>query len=524
MISSSVCLKMNLDVVKYACSCGLLKPISQLYFCRYCFELRCGFCTCHEIDSNFCGKCLENLPSNEAKLKKNRCGNCYICPCCQQDLSTRVALKSTSDASEDTKSTATPKKMYYLLCLFCRWSSRDIGIPDQSTVTGGWPERENIHTNRLQEVLDMYKNVVQTQKQNSENFKKKQRGKYLSYTDKTGVTAAALRKRIGLPDVPHPLLKSKPKMPEQIATVEEVEDLPQDLLTKPLNLFEVPTIEQRLLMPHIQPATIDKLFPLHKQLSIKQSLRCKSCEHNVSKPEYNPSSVKFKIQLFAYYHIPEIRIVTVEPLRAGNASELILKFINPTQHETKIELFPITASLEDDNKSENVQFVADDVAATATKSDTSDQQSSSLDHGLLLSSQPSSLILTRPPSIKVKPRKITEPLNCNMEIIPNSSFVLPQRDDAAEYDDSGDVRNDNIQDDPKLVIRRKSNKAFIKLKVTPEKDLEIGSDVVCGFIMQHVYTNTITTTTPATSSETKQPQKVLHKIKVFLQLGKSVGS
>ena len=28
------------------------------------------------------------------------------------------------------------------------------------------------------------------------------------------------------------------------------------------------------------------------------------CEHNLSKPEYNPTSIKFKIQLAAYYHVP----------------------------------------------------------------------------------------------------------------------------------------------------------------------------------------------------------------------------
>ena len=25
----------------------------------------------------------------------------------------------------------TPKKVYYLACGFCRWTSRDVGIPDQ---------------------------------------------------------------------------------------------------------------------------------------------------------------------------------------------------------------------------------------------------------------------------------------------------------------------------------------------------------------------------------------------------------
>lgn len=130
-------------------------------------------------------------------MKKNRCGNCYVCPSCQQELSTRIASKGPVNP-EDAKST--PKKMYYLSCQFCRWSSRDVGIPDQSTgmtlkfrtfklltliyivVTGGWPERENVHANRLQELLDMYKAIVLAQKQQKDMDKKKQRGKFLSYT------------------------------------------------------------------------------------------------------------------------------------------------------------------------------------------------------------------------------------------------------------------------------------------------------------------------------------------------------
>lgn len=50
------------------------------------------------------------------------------------------------------------------------------------------------------------------------------------------------------------------------------------------------------------------------------------------------------------YHIPEVRIVTVEPLRAGKECELILKFVNPTQHQTVIKFLPL--SLEEEVPSE----------------------------------------------------------------------------------------------------------------------------------------------------------------------------
>lgn len=71
----------------------------------------------------------------------------------------------------------------------------------------------------------------------------------------------------------------------------------------------------------------------------------------------------------------------------------------------------------------------------------------------------------------------------------------------------------------RLVVRRKSNKAFIKLSVKPKEDLSLGAEIVTGFVIQHVYTNTITTTV-----ENKEPQKYDHKIKAFISLGVLVGS
>lgn len=148
--------------VNYVCSCGHLNPITKLYFCRHCLKLRCGFCVCHEVsivyteignldswnlnvpnfeqvDSHFCCNCLENIPSGEAKLKRNQCNKCFDCPSCQHTLSSRatsVQVAKKADGEGGSKTAAVdlkPKKMYYLTCLACRWTSRDVGIPDQAT-------------------------------------------------------------------------------------------------------------------------------------------------------------------------------------------------------------------------------------------------------------------------------------------------------------------------------------------------------------------------------------------------------
>lgn len=57
-----------------------------------------------------------------------RCGTCMDCPNCFNALSVRAT--SLSRVSED--GAKTPGKVYYLACFICRWTTRDVGIPDQT--------------------------------------------------------------------------------------------------------------------------------------------------------------------------------------------------------------------------------------------------------------------------------------------------------------------------------------------------------------------------------------------------------
>ena len=81
-----------------------------------------------------------------------------------------------------------------------------------------------------------------------------------------------------------------------------------------LVMIIVTTIEQRIRQPERQPAKTDDLIPIHKFLSVRRSQRCRFCEHNLSKPEYNPSSIKFKIHLGALYVNQFIPLLLYLPL------------------------------------------------------------------------------------------------------------------------------------------------------------------------------------------------------------------
>ena len=75
---------------------------------------------------------------------------------------------------------------------------------------------------------------------------------------------------------------------------------------------------------------------------IKRSQRCRRCEHNLSKPEYNPTSIKFKIQLAAYYHVPDIVIYRIGELVPGKVAQLVIKVTNPTNTGTTLEFLSLT--------------------------------------------------------------------------------------------------------------------------------------------------------------------------------------
>ncbi|XP_063977538.1 dynactin subunit 4 [Diachasmimorpha longicaudata] len=489
------------DYVKYTCSCGSLKPISRIYFCRHCLKIRCGYCVSHEVESHYCPNCMEILPASEVRLKKNKCSNCFDCPCCFQTLTIRAGhapLRPTSsNPTEELKST--PRKVYYLCCSLCRWSSRDAGIPDQFVATGGWPEQENPHATRITALIDFHKILASRERQQHEKKKLDPKRVCLQF-EKFGLTSARARKLVGLPAVSEPKWQQADYPQPSIAS-DEIDELPDSIFTEEIDITKITTLEQRLQQPEVQTEKINELRPQHKKFPVKRSQRCRTCEHNVSKPEFSPQSIKFKIQLSAFYHVPEVRIVTFEPLEVGKTSQLLLKFCNPTQHQTQIVLLDW------------------DAATYATTAGANGQQEELRRENLQLGGESPNLLpsAVRQVSVIEDPKPVHIIPGASIEL-PSSTLILPPRDDTAEYDDTGDTHS--FQDDPKLVVWRKGNKAVLKLKVMPYAPLEGHEDepVVIGMVMQYEYVNTIV------SLENKTPQKVDLKVQLFLTLDKISGS
>lgn len=149
--------------------------------------------------------------------------------------------------------------------------------------------------------------------------------------------------------------KAKPSNITPSVATDIVEELPEDIFTKEVNLKNITTVKQRISQPASQPETVNLLYPQHKSLSIKRSLRCRECEHNVIKPEYNPGSIKYRIQLFASCHVPEVRLVKCDPLKVGNSSFLTLKLINPTIYDMTITIMELPTVEEEKSLIEDVR-------------------------------------------------------------------------------------------------------------------------------------------------------------------------
>lgn len=91
--------------------------------------------------------------------------------------------KEEKPGSDATKMVS--KKMYYLACLACRWTSRDVGINDQPSQTSSWKEQEYCHSTRFQMLLEHFQAVVLHEKQERNEYMKRKSSRSSKYPSMT---------------------------------------------------------------------------------------------------------------------------------------------------------------------------------------------------------------------------------------------------------------------------------------------------------------------------------------------------
>ncbi|XP_054161438.1 dynactin subunit 4-like [Oppia nitens] len=447
--------------VSYECTCGSHETIHRIYFCRHCHQLRCRQCVSHEVDSQYCQHCLEYIPSIDAKLKKNKCASCFQCPSCMHTLTTRAIITQVPNPTDPTQTQH--KKVFYLICYYCRWSSRDIGIPDQSVASGNWPELETPNCKRLDQLFDRYRLLAQKEKLDKEKKRISPRSAII-LLDKYGITpslspkvTATLRAKMAKSSSGFSLseLKSPTDMSdfESSVATDDVEPLDINAYynnSLEIDLGEKATLNQQLMQVESQPDKCSQLYPVSQMLLVKHSLRCKQCDHNLSKPEYNPSSIKFKIQLSAYYHIPELRIKSIPLMKKGEEFKLEMTLQNPTPYTLHVNIFDLV--------------------------DTSIEPSAGI--------------------------KVAE-----------TEMVLAPKDDTADLDIDQNYHS-QFNDDKNFISFRKGNKLGFYINVCPLKSGE------CKFRlgMKHDFINTVIQTSKESSVE-RQPQILWITHQIWINLG-----
>lgn len=323
-----------------------------------------------------------------------------------------------------------------------------------------------------------------------------------------------VRRQIGWSEKLTP--KKNPVISASVAS-DDVDELPTEIFSQPINLKTITTLKQRLQNQSLQPISVNNLYPQHKSISIKRSLRCKQCQHNVLKPEFNPPSIKYRIQLYASAHVPDVRLIKCPSIVLGSNEtfKIQLRLTNPTLHDMKITIMELpTAEEENDIISDikkSFERSVNVTSAVSTPTGTGSAPSS-------LTSLPS---LSRQQSIIGEElRPVAERVNA-LIIMPDSSFVLNYRDDTAEFDDEDQVKREEF----KFISWRRANKVAIDLNVKLQSDLlKVGDDVVAGFSMQYTYVNTIVgsaavsgaTSTPIGDKKEQHPLNV----RIYVRLGK----
>ncbi|CAO0792930.1 unnamed protein product [Mucor circinelloides] len=312
-----------------------LYPLSRLYFCEDCHQIRCPSCVQDEIVSYYCPNCLFEVPTASVKSEKNRCArNCFQCPICQNTLSVVAAQEPTQ-----LSALGPAPGPYFLACNVCRWNSQEINMTFEK------PTSLALQLQKNEEALPDAKEFDQLK----EHFEKHLRvnsppslpTSFLSFSSST-----AFSKYMGS-QFQHDSQMQQGKL-DDISDYEPSVQVPDDdirlleSMTTLRSVDGVSTLPQRFSQLYDQPYELAKVHPQRIHLAIKRSKRCRNCRHILIKPEQKAQATRFKIKLVAMNYIPTITLLKLPrknwPLQVGVPTQLVLKFTNPLYEEMNITL------------------------------------------------------------------------------------------------------------------------------------------------------------------------------------------
>ncbi|ORX52689.1 dynactin p62 [Hesseltinella vesiculosa] len=354
-----------------------LYPLSRLYFCEDCHDIKCPSCVQDEIISYYCPNCLFEVPTASVKSEKNRCArNCFQCPVCQNTLSV-MASKEAGPSAPGISSSANIGP-YFLSCHVCRWNSQEIGMtfekPTSLALQLQKQEDDQLDVqefDHLKEHFEKHLRVGSTLPSSFLSFSST--GAFSKMMMSGGSTSSHLFDSLAPPSNPtNPSMQGRL---DDITCYESDIGLQDERLQDPakqsadtiahLTILRdtdaIASLPQRYTQLHDQPYQIDRVQPQRIHLTIKRAKRCRHCRHILVKPEQKAQATRFKIKLVAMNYIPTIAIAALpspslsrtsssslaalitppEPtlnLVLGQPRQFALKFVNPLYEEMSISL------------------------------------------------------------------------------------------------------------------------------------------------------------------------------------------
>ncbi|KAF0367595.1 dynactin p62 [Gigaspora margarita] len=324
-------------------------PISKLYFCDDCHQIRCPRCVQEEIVCYYCPNCLFEVPTASVKSERNRCArNCFQCPICQNTLTVVASTEPPPpqpSASSNSSTSTTSGAPYYLSCGVCRWDSQEIGMTFEKA-TG--------LALQLQKTEDERPDVKEFDHL-KDHFEKHLRLSAPSTTLPSSLLSipgiSSFSNRYGGGGFTHPQQKSDDVAKyNNTIKIENDDNLVHDLVQlKDVN--QITTLTQRMNQLSDQPYKVERLQPQRIHLRTKRVKRCRSCRHILIKPEQKAQATRFKIKLVALNHIPKLTITSLPKLFLNQSTEIILKFSNPLYEEIIVDL-----ALKKDETTETTEY------------------------------------------------------------------------------------------------------------------------------------------------------------------------
>jgi len=349
-----------------------LFPPEHLLYCEECHDIKCPRCVTEEIISHYCPSCLFETPSTMARGDMNRCPrNCFMCPICRSQLTTAPIGENGF-------------RPFILNCNYCMWSTLDIGIKlrdsynirDQMTkINNGGELKPSAEAKDKDRKSSLAREPFSPQNLVNDTNPMDQIGQAAPLDPATRFNALRsfykdqIASSSGSNDIPTSQLDYALNSPSSLARIMNLysRDSSRKPVRKATAMREALTVAEGLQLPKTMDPTsydppdylstvtpaqrtfqyplplgnpashlVSELRPMSTRLVTKRSKRCAACKHILVKPEFKPTSTRYRIKLIALNYIPLISLKPV-PVPGGlrpsgpDGSDVVLEAGKPSQ-------------------------------------------------------------------------------------------------------------------------------------------------------------------------------------------------